>query len=362
MVQAAQEGLRRYGIGNCESRLLGGDLEVYRTLEANLAALKHKADAVLFATGYLTNLGVLSALVKPSYLAWFYGFRPSRRYRYAYFSDEANHVSIRDGIRLSEAERFTYAHADMNNLESALKSSRADTKIIVTDGVFSMDGDIAPLPELLALAERYDAMLYVDDAHGGGTLGKTGSGICEHYGRYSARIIYMGTLSKAYGSIGGYIAAGREITEVLRLTSAAYGFTCPPPPDQAFALCLALKMVKEEPERRRRLWENQAYFVRKIEAAGYRLVAKQTPILPLEVGSEGLGDRLNLIFRAHGFHVDVVKFPAVPKGRARIRFMMNTGHTRAQIDGLLSVLREADRRLDAGLAAGKIKVGHKVSA
>src|ERR1017187_6311865 len=142
MVRAAQEGLRRYGVGNCESRLLGGDLDIYRTLEAELAALKHKADAVLFATGYLTNLGVLSALVKPSYLAWFYGFRPSRRYRYAYFSDEANHVSIRDGIRLSEVERFTYAHTDMNNLESALKRSHADTKIIVTDGVFSMDGDI----------------------------------------------------------------------------------------------------------------------------------------------------------------------------------------------------------------------------
>jgi len=232
----------------------------------------------------------------------------------------------------------------------------------VTDGVFSMDGDIAPLPELLALAERYDAMLYVDDAHGGGTLGKTGAGICEHFGRYSDRIIYMGTLSKAYGSIGGYVAASREITEVLRLTSAAYGFTCPPPPDQAAAVCEALKIVKEEPERRRRLWKNQAYFVRQMEASGYRLVAKQTPILPLEVGSEDLGDRLNLIFRAHGYHLDVVKFPAVPKGRARIRFMMNAAHTRAQIDGLFGVLREADRRLGAGLADGQITAGQKASA
>jgi 8-amino-7-oxononanoate synthase len=359
LIRAAQRGLTRYGLGNCESRLLGGDVDVYRTLEAKLAALKKKDDAVLFATGYLTNLGVLSALVKPSYLAWFYGFRPTRRYRYAYFSDEANHVSIRDGIRLSEAERFMYAHVDLDNLESALKRSGADTKIIVTDGVFSMDGDIAPLPELLSLADRYDAMLYVDDAHGGGTLGKTGGGICEHFNCYSPRIIYMGTLSKAYGAIGGYIAAQRELTEILRLTSGAYGFTCPPPPDQAVALCEALDIVKRQPELRRRLWDNQAYFSQKMEAAGYHLVSKETPILPLEVGSESFGDSIDDIFRAHGFHIDVVKFPAVPKGRARIRFIMNAGHKRSEIDELVSVMQKANRRLGAGLAKAPVKADRR---
>ena len=185
LVDAAKAGLERYGVGNCESRLLGGDLPVYRELERRLGRLKH-----------------------------------------------------------------TYRHADMDHLESLLKTADGVSPIIVSDGVFSMEGTIAPLPELTALAEKYGAILYIDDAHATGILGENGGGTSEHYGCYSPTIMQMGTLSKALGAIGGFVAPEREMADVLRLTSSAYGFTCPPPPDQANALLAAPDVLQEEPQRR----------------------------------------------------------------------------------------------------------------
>ncbi|WP_426420212.1 aminotransferase class I/II-fold pyridoxal phosphate-dependent enzyme [Bradyrhizobium genosp. A] len=233
LISAATRGLETYGLGNCESRLLTGNLAVYSDLERKLAVCKKKDAAVLFATGYMANLGVLSSLPQTSKYARIYGFTSAREYTYAYFGDQLNHVSIRDGIRMSGAARATYRHLDLNHLEALLKKSTATTKIIATDGVFSQDGDIAPLPDLLQLAELYDATLYVDDAHGTGILGENGDGICEHFGVTSARIIYMGTLSKAYGGIGGFIATEAHIAEIIRLACSAYGFTSTLPPDQA---------------------------------------------------------------------------------------------------------------------------------
>jgi glycine C-acetyltransferase len=258
LVESARRGLDTYGVGNCESRLLSGNLEIYQELEEKLARLHGTGDAVLFATGYLTNLGVLSALPRVGQFVRIYGYRTRATHSYAYFSDEYNHVSIKEGIRMSRVERASYRHCDANHLETLLRKSDATTKIIVTDGVFSQDGDIAPLRELLELAHRYDAVLYVDDAHGTGVLGATGAGTCEHFGISDDRLIYMGTLSKAYGAIGGFIATEQHIAEMLRLTSAAYGFTSTLPPSQAVAVIEAMDMVRDEPERRRRLWENSA--------------------------------------------------------------------------------------------------------
>ena len=252
LIAAAQRGLETYGVGNCESRLLGGNLAVYGELEHKLAACKKKDAAVLFATGYMANLGVLSTLPQTSKYARIYGFSGAREYTYAYFSDELNHVSIREGIRMSGAARATYRHLDLNHLEALLKKSTATTKIVVTDGVFSQDGDIAPVPDLLQLAELYDATLYVDDAHGTGILGEHGGGIAEHFGVTSERMIYMGTLSKAYGGIGGFIATEAHIARIIRLACSAYGFTSAIPPDQAVALSEAVDMVVDEPERRAR--------------------------------------------------------------------------------------------------------------
>lgn len=347
LIQAAQFGLEKYGVGNCESRLLGGDLEIYRDLEAKLAAIKGKDSAMLFATGYLTNLGVLSTLPTSAVTARFYGFRSTRRYRYAYFTDEFNHLSIREGIRMSGVEKAVYRHCDMNHLETQLKNSNATTKIIVTDGVFSQDGDIAPLPEMLDLADRYDAMLYVDDAHGTGVLGPTGAGTTEHFGVESPRLICMGTLSKAYGAIGGFVAAESWVAEVLRLTCSAYGFTSTLPPDQAFAVSEAVDMVQDEPERRERLWANQRYFVQAMDDLGYRLLSRTTPIVPVWIGDEADCLQASQRLDDAGFHVDAIVFPAVPRNQSRLRFSMNANHTKKQIDRLLGVMAELQSSIAA---------------
>lgn len=345
LVDAAKAGLERYGVGNCESRLLGGDLPVYRELERRLGALKHKSDAVLFVTGYMTNIGVLSTLVKAGLLARLHGYRPKKRRKYAYFTDEYNHISIREGILLSGADKHTYRHADMDHLESLLKAADGVSPIIVSDGVFSMEGTIAPLPELTQLAEKYGAILYIDDAHATGILGANGGGTSEHFNCYSPTIMQMGTLSKALGAIGGFVALERDMADVLRLTSSAYGFTCPPPPDQANALLAALDVLEEEPERRARLWDNQRYFVERMQPLGYALTSTATPIVPVVIGDAARCQAFARALREEGIHVDAIQFPAVPVGQARLRFMLNAEHTHAQIDHVVAVMRRLENTL-----------------
>lgn len=335
----AAEGLQRFGLGNCESRLLGGNLEVYVALEARLAAIKRKESALLFATGYLTNLGVIPALVRSGQLARAYGYAPSVRWKHAFFSDEFNHLSIREGIRASGAPSFAYRHLDMDDLAAKLRASTAEIRIIITDGVFSQHGDIVPLPDMLAVAEQYDAVIYIDDAHGTGVLGPTGAGTTEHFGIEDRRIIHMGTLSKAYGSIGGFVATDEYIANILRVSCSAYGFTSTIPPDQAYGLLEAIDMVVDEPERRLRLWENQRYFVRCMQDAGFTLLSTQTPIVPLHVGDEGACARLAAALRDEGVHVDAIMFPAVGPGDSRLRFILNAHHTVEQIDRVVSLLR-----------------------
>ncbi len=221
---AAREALDRYGVGNCESRLLGGNLDLYDRLEARLARLKRKEAAMLFATGYLTNLGVLPMLTRSTHLARAFGYAPSTSWKHAFFTDEFNHLSLREGIRASGAPSIAYKHLDMDDLERKLASSSANIRIIVTDGVFSQHGDIVPLPDMMALAERHDAVVYIDDAHGTGVLGPTGAGTTEHFGIDSPRIITMGTLSKAYGCIGGFVATESYLRTILHVGCSAYRF------------------------------------------------------------------------------------------------------------------------------------------
>jgi glycine C-acetyltransferase len=339
MKAAATRGIEAYGVGNSDSRLLGGNLGLYGELERKIARSNGKSHAILFATGYLTNLGALSTLPRATQIARAFGFAPSREYTYAYFSDEYNHISIREGMRLSGARRFSYHHLDLDHLETLLRRSTATSKIIVTDGVFSQDGDIAPIPDLLRLAERFDAMVYVDDAHGTGVLGASGGGVLEHFKAASERLIYMATLSKAYGSIGGYVAAHGLITEILRMACPAYGFTATLPPDQAMVISTAIDVVRDEPERRQRLWDNQRYFVKRMADLDYKLVSTQTPIVPVWLGDEEKTEQLALAVRAEGLHVDAIRFPAVPIKSARLRIQLNAGHRRADIDHLVDVLK-----------------------
>lgn len=338
MVAAAHRALERYGVGNCESRLLGGDLELYGRLEAKLAEIKRKPAAMLFATGYLTNLGVLPLLVRASTLARTFGYVPTTRWKHAFFTDEFNHLSIREGIRASGAPSYAYKHLDMNDLEAQLHASAAEVKIIVTDGVFSQHGDIVPLPEMMALAERYDAVVYIDDAHGTGVLGPSGAGTTEFFGIESRRIISMGTLSKAYGCIGGFVATDPGIREVIRFGCPAFGFTSTLPPDQAAAILEAIQIVADEPERRARLWANQSLFVAELTARGIEPLSRFTPIVPVHVGEESECMRLALGLREAGYHVDAIMFPAIGIGQSRLRFIMNAEHTPEQIRDVTEAL------------------------
>jgi len=336
--RVARSAIDRYGVANCESRLLGGNLELYDRLEARLAALKRKPAALLFATGYLANISVLPVLVRATNLARAFGYTPSMNWKHAYFTDEFNHLSIREGIRASGAASFAFRHLDMNDLEAKLRGSTAHIKIIVTDGVFSQHGDIVPLPDMLTLADRYDATVYVDDAHGTGVLGATGAGTSEHFGIESPRLIQMGTLSKAYGAIGGFVATEERITRILRFGCSAFGFTSTLPPDQAAAVLEAIDVVRDEPERRRRLWENQRYFLERLDRAGISPLSRCTPIVPVPIGSERHCDRVAVGLRDSGFHVDAIVFPAIAAGNALLRFILNAHHTPEQIDGVVDAL------------------------
>jgi glycine C-acetyltransferase len=338
MKARARCALDQFGVGNCESRLLGGNLDLYDCLEARLAQIKHKESALLFATGYLTNLAVLPALVKSSNLARAFGYAPAMRWKHAFFTDEFNHLSIREGIRASGAPSYAYRHVDMSDLERKLSAATAQIKIIVTDGVFSQHGDIVPLSDMMQLAERYDAAVYIDDAHGTGVLGPTGAGTTEHFGIDSERIIHMGTLSKAYGCIGGFVATERYIVDILRFGCPAYGFTSTLPPDQAAAVLEAIDMVTDEPERRQRLWANQRYFVERMRARGFALQSTCTPIVPLHIGDEAKCTRVAAGLRDAGFHVDAIVFPAISAGQSRLRFIMNAHHTTEQIDAVIDAL------------------------
>lgn len=338
MKARAREALDRYGVGNCESRLLGGNLELYEELEARLAQVKRKEAALLFATGYLANLSVLPVLVKASSLARAFGFAPSRNWKHAFFTDEYNHLSIREGIRSAGVPMFAFRHRDLDDLEQKLGRSDAAIKIVVTDGVFSQHGDIAPLPEMVALAERYDAAVYVDDAHGTGVIGPTGGGTAEHFGIESPRLIQMGTLSKAYGCIGGFVATDAYIAEILRIGCSAFGFTSTLPPDQAACVLEAIDMVTDEPRRRMQLWANQRYFVSRLAARGLEPLATETPIVPVHVGDEIRCECIATGLRTAGFHVDSIVFPAIAPGQSRLRFIMNAHHTTEQIDGVVDAL------------------------
>ena len=337
----ARSALERFGVANCESRLLGGNLALYERLEAKLAAVKRKESALLFATGYLTNIGVLPMLVRSGQLARAAGYRPSTAWKHAFFTDEFNHLSLREGIRSSGAPAIAFRHADMEDLERKLEASQASVKIIVTDGVFSQHGDIVPLPDMMALAERFDAIVYLDDAHGTGVLGATGAGTSEHYGIDSPRLIQMGTLSKAYGSIGGFVATEKYLATMLRAGCSAYGFTSTLPPDQAAAVLEAIDMVADEPERRRRLWDNQRTFVCRMREAGFELPNTETPIVPLCVGDDAACARYVDVLRREAIHVDAILFPAVPHGQARLRFILNAHHREEDIDSVVSVLSRA---------------------
>lgn len=321
--ERAKEAGERYGFGSGASRYISGNVELYDKLEEALAEWKQKESALVFPTGYQANVGTLAALLSPDATV---------------FSDQYNHASLIDGIRLSKAKVVVYPHGDSNFLEDQLRRTRGE-KWVVTDGIFSMDGDGAPLAELAALKEKYGFSLYVDDAHGSGVVGEKGRGYAHAQELAEPVDFLMGTFSKALGSLGGFITASRRATAYLRNRCRSLIYTTAlPAPVLGFNLS-AVELVPQLEEKRRRLRALSHQLFEGLKKLGFSSREPVGPILPLVVGSSEGALALSRRLREKGFFVPAIRPPTVPSGSARLRLSVMADHTKEDIEGLLDALR-----------------------
>jgi 8-amino-7-oxononanoate synthase len=325
IVEAAIEAALRHGVGQGASHLLSGHSVVHERLEAKLAEFVEMPRALLFSSGYQANIGAITALAGPED---------------AIFSDALNHASLIDGVRLSRAPVVRYPHADLKFLEKALADSRARTRLVVTDGVFSMDGDIAPLPAMLELCERHDAWLLIDDAHGFGVLGRQGRGSPAHFGLRSPRIAYVGTLGKAAGVAGAFVAGATEVVETVLQRARTYIYTTAGPALVAAAAEASLELIREEEWRRERLRGLVAALKRALEGAGAVLAPSDTPIQPLLIGANSEAVAVSAALRERGILVPAIRPPTVPEGSARLRISLSAAHGEDDVARLAAALRE----------------------
>lgn len=347
LAKAVVEGAREYGFGSGGSHLVSGHSVAHARLEARMAALQAphipEADALFFCTGYMANLAVVSAMAQAG------GIRPAEAC--TIFSDALNHASLIDGARLSRAPVLVYPHVDLAALEAQLAASTSRNKLIVTDGVFSMDGDIAPLPELLALAERFDAWLIVDDAHGLGVLGTEGAGVLSHFGLRSERIIYVGTFGKAAGGSGAAIVAHHMVIDWLIQRARTYIFTTATPPAIACAVEAALDVIASEEgnERRARLNRHiatwSAHAQRLAARFGWQWMPSPTAIQPLVIGENAPALALAAALEREGIRIAAIRPPTVPAGTARLRITLSAAHTEDDIERLAQALEAAGQSL-----------------
>ncbi len=327
IVEAAREGASRFGVGAGASHLISGHFAPHASLERELAAFVSpcaNARALTFSTGYLANLALLTALCGRGD---------------AIFADRLNHACLNDGALLSRAQLIRYPHRDVAALRARLAATDARRKVIATDAVFSMDGDLAPLPALAALADEFDATLVVDDAHGFGVLGE-GRGTLAHFGVASERIVYMGTLGKAAGVAGAFVAAHPVVIETLVQTARPYIYTTAPPPLLAEALRASLAIIRNEPERRAHLTALIARFRARVAPLPWAPAESQTAIQPLVVGANAAAVALADALWARGFWVPAIRPPTVPQGTARLRITLSAAHTVADVDALGTALAE----------------------
>lgn len=317
VIAAAVEATHAFGTGSSGSRLISGNSERYASLETNLAETKGTEAALVFSSGYAANTSVIPVLAGEGDLI---------------LSDALNHASIIDGCRLSRATKEVYRHCDMGHLKSLLSESHAfQRRLIVTDGVFSMDGDIAPLPDICNLAAAHDAMVLVDDAHGFGVLGKNGSGTLAHFGLEAENIIQMGTLSKAVGALGGYIAGSHALIEVLVNRARGFIFTTGLPPATLAAADAALNVMRSEPQLRQRLFSHAKHLKTVLIDLGYTLLPSETQILPVVLGRPQRATNVAAALLTAGVFAPAIRPPAVPTGTSRLRLTVMATHTEAEI-------------------------------
>lgn len=319
--KAACDAMDRYGFGSGASRLISGTSALHGELERRLAEFKGTESALLFNSGYAANTGIIPAVAGEGDVI---------------LSDSLNHASIIDGCRLSKAETLVYRHKNADHVEQFLKKNvNAGRKLIVTDGVFSMDGDIAPLPELVSLAERYNAILMVDDAHATGVLGKTGKGTVEHFGLHGRVHIQMGTLGKAFGSFGAYAAGSKDLIAYLMNRSRSFIYSTALPPAVCAASIAALDVVQKQPDLREKLWKNRERFVKGLASLKADIGASETPIVPVVIGASANALKIAKRLFEHGVYAVAVRPPAVPDGTARIRTTVTAAHSEVDIDKAL---------------------------
>lgn len=328
--EAAIEAIRKYGTGCAGSRFLNGTLDIHVELEAKLARFIRKEAALVFSTGFQVNLGVISALVGKDDLA---------------IIDKMDHASIIDGCRLSYGEVRKFRHNNMADLERVLEQGDSKGKLIVVDGVFSMEGDIINLPGVVAHAKTYGARLMVDDAHGIGVLGKTGRGTAEHYGLEDDVDLIMGTYSKSLASIGGFIAGSEEVIHFIKHSARSLMFSASPPPASVASVSAAIDIIEAEPERIERLWKNTRKMMEGFKLLGFHIGSSQTPIVPVMVGDSAAAFNMALMLQKEGIFVNVAVSPAVPDGKALIRTSYMATHTEEQLDRVLMAFEKVGKAM-----------------
>ena len=333
LIEAAVKGASEWGAGSGAVRGIAGTQSIHELLEARLAAFKHTEAALCLQSGYTVNLGVIGSMLEAGDCV---------------VSDKLNHASIIDGIRLTKADRILYEHVDVDDAERALKEARDKgyrRVLLITDGVFSMDGDIAPLPDLVERAEKYDAAVMVDDAHGTGVLGRNGRGTSDHFDLHGRVALNIGTLSKAVGVVGGYVAASQTVRDHLIHKARPFLFSSSHPPAVVMACIAAIDVLEQEPQLIERLWENARHLKKGLTELGFDTGRSQTPITPVMCGEGPQAMALSDALMERGVFAQGIGFPTVPRGMARVRTIVTATHTTEQLDAALAAFAESGREI-----------------
>jgi len=330
--EAAIEATRKYGVGSGAVRTISGTMSLHMQLEERIARFKNVEACVVFQSGFAANAGTVAAILGPEDHI---------------ISDELNHASIIDGCRLSKAKIHVFRHKDHHQAEEILAGldGHPGKKVLITDGVFSMDGDIAPLPELVEAARRHGAIMMIDDAHSSGVLGLAGRGTVDHFGAHGKVDIQVGTLSKAIGVLGGYVCGSRNLIEFLYHRARPFLFSTSHPPAVAAACLAAFDVLEQETERIERLWNNAKYFQQGLASAGFNTGMSETPITPVIVGEARLAHELSAGLFREGVLATGIGYPTVREGSARVRTIVTATHTREQLDRALEAFRRVGKRL-----------------
>jgi glycine C-acetyltransferase len=332
LIEAQVEAAKRFGAGSGAVRTISGTMSIHMQLEERIADFKRSEACVVFQSGFAANAGTVSAILGPEDHI---------------ISDALNHASIIDGCRLSKAKIHVFPHKDTVRAAEILREldGASGRKLLITDGVFSMDGDIGPLPALVEIAERHGAIMMIDDAHSSGVLGRDGRGTVDHFGLHGRVDVQVGTLSKAIGVLGGYVCGSRDLIEFLYHRARPFLFSTSHPPAVAAACLVAFDILEKEPERIEKLWENTRYFKSHLKTAGFDTGASETPITPIMVGEAKTAHAFSAALFENGLLATGIGFPTVPEGRARIRTIVTATHTVEMLARALEILTSVAKKM-----------------